>query len=258
MRSELQALGCTRHEIRKIMRARLGRRSSYQRDALREIGGDWRGLCRLLGGSLTTSRGIEPAFWLLALAILILSNPLRQAMWKSVLHEPPGFVPMRSLVIIPSDFARILWAILLAAALVWLIASHKGWRLSLYASVLAILQAVFGICLWVTLFEAILSVPWQSDMLQGLTLLAFVFLYFGGALLLAERWRRHISGRCPICLRALRMPVEQGRRGDMLLCPLERESVCMAGHGVAIENYWMHKFRCSVDFWQDLAGTGSK
>ncbi len=256
LKAELTAFGLSRREMREIVRRRLGRKSRWRCEALKEIGGDWRSLVQLLNTHYVGYRPwLAPASITLALIILFICNPWRGQMLTSLLTEPHEYLPLRNMVVVRADFARCVWGVILLTGVAWLVSSRKGLRISLYASLLLVLIAAFAVSLWIAAVQVSIAIEWPSDLLQGFVILGFFFAYFWGSLLAMKRWRKSIAARCPICLRRLRLPASAGRSGNLLLHPVKFEYICLEGHGALTENYWTSRFRPSDGFWRDLAKT---
>lgn len=256
--AELEGLGLCQREVKKVVRRRLGRKSRWRREALKEIGGDWRALFELYWRDPCSSPWLAPTCLALAIGILFICNPLRGQMLTSLLSEPHEYVPLRKTVVVPADFARCIWGAILLFGAVWLARHRIGLRICLYASILLLLMAAFGVCLWIAAVQASIAIKWPSDLLQGLVILGFFFAYFWGSLIAAKRWRQSVAVRCPICLKRLRFPITRGRGCDVLVEPLEHESICLEGHGALTENYWTATFQPSAGFWGDLAKTSGE
>src|SRR5579884_4136777 len=235
MAAELRASGLRQSEVRKIVRRRLGRKSRWRRAALKEIGGDWRALLRCYRPSRCPSPWVAPAWLALALVILFVCNPLRWQMLSSFISEPGDYVPIRKMLVIPADFARLIWGTLLISAAMWLARTGRGLRISLYALLLLVLLAALGVFLWIAAIQASIAIKWPSDLLEGSILLGFFFAYFWASLLTAKRWRADVASRCPVCLKRLRFAMTRGRSCDVLVHPLELESICLEGHGALRE-----------------------
>jgi hypothetical protein len=62
------------------------------------------------------------------------------------------------------------------------------------------------------------------------------------------QWWIDVENRCPYCLRLPGMPETRGNAHDVLLDPLEIESICFRGHGVVLER------RCGQRFQATPAG----
>jgi hypothetical protein len=197
--------------------------------------------------------GSSPAMLALAIVLLLICDPFRARLLSSLVTQPREQVPLRRIVIVPADFARFTWSLLLCFEFMWLNDHRRSWRMAAYAVLVFVLLAAFGVAVWVAGIQLWIAIAWPSDMLQGVCILDFLFAYAGGCLLAAKWWRRDVSARCPVCLRRARAPIVRGQRHDLLLNPLEVESLCPAGHGVFTENYWNRAFRQSPEFWEDLA-----
>ena len=252
--TELRAAGLNSKEVRQAVKRRLGPRSRWRRDALREIDGSWRDFLNALDLSgLAASCWFLPAMLALAIVLLLICDPFRARLLSSLVTQPREQVPLRRIVIVPADFARFTWSLLLCFEFMWLNDHRRSWRMAAYAVLVFVLLAAFGVAVWVAGIQLWIAIAWPSDMLQGVCILDFLFAYAGGCLLAAKWWRRDVSARCPVCLRRARAPIVRGQRHDLLLNPLEVESLCPAGHGVFTENYWNRAFRQSPEFWEDLA-----
>jgi hypothetical protein len=290
---ELEDLGFTRREAELVAHRRLGPRSRYQRDARRDTGADLAGLLRLvLPRPVSFSALVLPAALVLTLAATYAPNPWRGEVWQ-IVSDPLNFttetdisyeqsrcrpgeayvglmeVPARPDPCVqqapwvrhqgvPSGWVRGSWGILFAAGFISLTLSlrrtGRGWRLWLYGLATATLMYLAGVSLWVTGLQWMSAVTWFAVEIKGLALIAVAFLTVWCAVFARRYWRRDVERRCPECLRPLRMPVERGLAGSMLLDPAEVEMICAEGHGTLTESRWQQSFRLSPGFWEDLAG----
>ena len=72
--------------------------------------------------------------------------------------------------------------------------------------------------------------------------MSFPFTFVGWAFVTMRLWRHDLLGRCPACLRRLGLSDVRGNASDLLIAPLERETICLHGHGANIESRWGHAF----------------
>lgn len=74
------------------------------------------------------------------------------------------------------------------------------------------------------------------------------YIMLTGALLWL--WRYDTRTRCRVCAQALRMPVELGEEGSMVLDTPRIELVCFAGHGALTMDRWHDDWRGYRDMWE--------
>ncbi|NWF83225.1 MAG: hypothetical protein HXY18_05285 [Bryobacteraceae bacterium] len=74
------------------------------------------------------------------------------------------------------------------------------------------------------------------------------YIMLTGALLWL--WRYDTRTRCRVCAQALRMPVELGEEGSMVLDTPRIELVCFQGHGALTMDRWHDDWRGYRDMWE--------
>jgi hypothetical protein len=253
-RRELQGLGMSRAEARQHSAGRLGRRSLHRRAALREIGGDLRGLAQILPLRRTLrSPYLAPVVMALTTSLLLACNPFRRQVLESMSEvlRFSGAVHLQRLIpltpsgTVPTMFAVVtLWALLLGGVgrMTVRISEGGGWRLPLYSLALLAEMMVAGSVVWATGMQILLARSWGADGIQGMALLLYLVGYAWGAWWALGMWWRDVDRRCPICLWLPGMPEERGKECDVLVEPREVESICLHGHGLAIESRWRRRF----------------
>ena len=292
---ELEALGLNRQEAEVMAAARMGRRSRYRRDALRDAGGDFAGLLQLL----LPQRSLHTA-WMLPLALaavlclLYAVNPGRQHVWQTVMGSnfAAEVAPSRAAVCtprtpsaditiqwhtadpcverapwvqpftIPAAFGKAAsWIIVLAGGwplLFFWWANRASWRLMLYGLSTLVLLAGIATTLFVTAMQYHSLAPYPAWDLRVTAYLSYVLAHTLAVAYTFRRWRLDVNARCPSCLESLRLPMERGHLDSLLLDPPEVESVCIQGHGTLTETRWNRQFQDSRSFWEDIAGTSAR
>jgi hypothetical protein len=258
---ELQYLGLTHREARCEASRRLGSRAAYRQKALREIGGDARGLLSLLPiARVRRSPWLAP--WILALftALALGLDPLRSEALESMRGFLPfagdvvvsRFLPLTPAGIVPAGVAKlVVWLLLLfgLGRLVTIGATVGTWRAMFYgAAVLLGLGVVLTVC-WTVGLGVLLSTRWGNDLAQGVTLIVFLFVHLALSYGVLCWWWRDLVSRCPRCLRLLGMTQDRGKAHGVLLEFLEIESVCLRGHGQARESRWRRDFECGTSLY---------
>ena len=255
---DLEELGLTRWEARRKSAARLGARTAYRRQALREIGGDWRALT----GLLPIARAMRSpwlALWSFALAAIaaLAWNPLQEGVLRGLCGllpfsgaaPPARLIPLTPPGLAPTSIARlVLWTFLLAglAKLANTTAARREWRAALYgAGILLNLGLVWSIS-WIAGCQILLRARWGQDLLQGLALIGFFFGQVYLAFYASCWWRHDLESRCPHCLRRLGLERTRGKAHDLLVDPAEVEAVCLYGHGQATKSRWRRNFECDT------------
>jgi hypothetical protein len=107
------------------------------------------------------------------------------------------------------------------------------------------LGLVWCIC-WVTSVGILLHARWGCDLAQGAALIVLLFGYSMLGYGVLRWWWHDLKSRCPCCLRLLGMTQHRGKAQDVLLEPVEIESVCLYGHGQAKESRWRQEFECDT------------
>jgi len=97
----------------------------------------------------------------------------------------------------------------------------------------------------VTGMQILASRSWGHDGIQGLALLTFLFGFVGMLYLALWQWWIDVENRCPYFLRLPGMSETRGNAHDVLVDPLEIESICIRGHGVVPESRWRRRFQAT-------------
>ena len=258
---ELQCFGLTYREARREASRRLGSQATYRREALRQIGGDARGLLSLLPiARVGRSPWLMPLILALFTTLALGLDPHRSQTLESMRGFLPfagdvivsRFLPLTPAGIVPAGIARlVVWLLLLfgLGRLVTLGATVRPWRAMVYgAGVLFGLGVVLSLC-WTVGLAALLSRRWGADLAQGTVLVVFLFGHLALSYGILCWWWRDLVSRCPRCLRLLGMTLERGKAHGILLDFLEIEGVCLRGHGQARENRWRRDFECDTSLY---------
>jgi len=259
-RSEFESLGLTPMEARRYAARRVGRRSTHRRAAMRAIGGDARGLIELLPlRSLRRSPALVPCLLAIAALLALACNPYRSQVLASICGALPlsspvateRLIPLTPAGSVPIGFASVTLQIFGLAGLARIAMRHRHgvpWRQSVYAIGMLLEIASVGMVAWATSLQLLLAWRWGSDGVQGFTLLLFLVAYAWAAWWAWQTWSRDMERRCPVCLRLPGMPEARGKALDVLIEPREVESICLQGHGLAIESRWSNRFEsgCSM------------
>jgi hypothetical protein len=253
--AEFEALGYSRWRARRAAKRRMGARLQHRRAALAAIGGDLTGLWRLLPiRSVTRSALLVPATLMLGMSVAVLLNPARSVavrcvmamLFRQGLPDAKRIIPLTPAGVVPVGLAGALLRIALVAGVSWAVANllpRKLFRAFCYFIVVLCQIVLGGAVFWVTGIQILASRSWGHDGLQGFTLLGFLFAFL--ALLWAGLWGwwADVQNRCPYCLRLPGMPETRGYAHDVLVNPLETESICFRGHGVALRSRWRRLFQ---------------
>jgi hypothetical protein len=116
------------------------------------------------------------------------------------------------------------------------------WRAWVFAVGTLFLVVALDAVLWATGIQLVMEKRWFSDALQGMAIVSFPFTFVGWAFVTMRLWRHDLLSRCPACLRRLGLSDVRGNPSDLLIAPLERETICLHGHGANIESRWGHAF----------------
>jgi hypothetical protein len=160
---------------------------------------------------------------------------------------------VRYVIVGQTHMLTFIWAAVLAGALVRaaieIIRRPVWWRYRLYelftlAGVGFVLVLLFG-----NVGEAMDSLEQEGERLPFLTGLLWGIFYVAATGCLVWLWRTDVRLRCRRCLEALRMPVELGEEGSMLLSTPRVERVCFQGHGALTMDRWHDDWRAYRDMW---------
>jgi hypothetical protein len=105
-----------------------------------------------------------------------------------------------------------------------------------------------GLCPGATGLEVLLRRRWGADFIQSLALGLFLIAYWWSAYWVMKLWWLYVERRCPVCLSLRGMPDVRGKEDGILIEPLEVESICLHGHGLAVESRWRSRFERVADF----------
>lgn len=252
--AEWEALGLRPREARKQAARQLGGRYSYRRSALRAIGGDFCGLLELLPLRAWRKSALPLPLILLSVSLLSLAfDPFRSTALRCLqviaLRGPnlqlDRWIPATPAGLVPTQLAAWvlrIWMISGLARIAFHLPAKTSWRLSWYAVAVLIIMAFAGAVFWVVSLQFLTNRSWHHDGVQGLSLLVFGFAFLGLLYAGSRLWWADVKRRCPICLRLPGMPEQRGKPNDILVEPLEVESICFHGHGVFTENRWTRHF----------------
>jgi hypothetical protein len=248
--SEFESLGMSRREARQLARRRLGGYFHYRRAALAELRSDYRALLHLLPRSrVKKSPFLVPAVIAVTAGLMLAFNPQRLQVIESLSgllpFAPPTdvarLVPLTPRGVVPTGFAAVtLWAFALIAIARMAAAPRlrAHWRTWMFGGATLLLLIAFSGIFWATALQILLGSQWTLDRTQGAAMVAFLFAYVGWAFAALRFWYRDLESRCPFCLRRLGMPEVRGNAHDVLISPLETETVCLHGHGLNLESHW--------------------
>jgi len=252
--AEFESLGMTRREARRLVRRRLGGRASHRRAALRELRADFRALFDLLPRHrIRKSPILVPTVIAAAIVLMLAFNPQRRQAIESLRGILPflapanvaRWIPLTPRGVVPTGFASAtLWsfALVAIARMASTPALRAHWRLSVFGGITLLMLIAFGAVFWATTLQVLLANQWTNGRGQGMALLAFLFCYVAWAFHSLRFWFGDLQRRCPVCLRQLGMPEVRGNAHDVLLAPLETETVCLHGHGLNLESHWGRVF----------------
>ena len=252
--AEFEALGYSPRRAREMAAQRMGVRSRHQPSALVVIGGDVPGLLRLLPfRSLTRSAYFVPATLALTAVLALSINRTPATTLRCIaailfcMDTPANqrLVPLTPEGVAPVNLAGAVIRGLALVGLGWATANllrRRFLRAYLY-SVIVLSELLFGgALLWVNGVQALATRSWGHDFLQGLALLAFLFSFLAALYAALRAWWNDVGTRCPYCLRLPGMTETRGNLHDVLVYPLESESVCFYGHGLLLQSRWDRRF----------------
>jgi len=251
---EFESFGLSHREARQLAKRRLGSRSVHRRSALRHLRADYSALFELVPWyRLKVSPFLGPAIVMLVLTVLlaigphpldVLSNSISLLPFTPARHVE-RFVPLAPSGVVPMGFADVtLWCFALIG-MARIAATPKlrvHWRAWTFAVATLFLVIALGAVLWATGLQLLMQKRWASDTVQGAAIVTFPFAYVGWAFVALRIWYRDLLGRCPVCLRRLGMADLRGNANDLLIAPLEKDTVCLRGHGANVESRWKDTF----------------
>jgi hypothetical protein len=253
--AECESLGLTRREARRIAGRRLGRRSRYRRQALREIGGDLPGLVALLPvARLKRSPLLVLCCLALGTVLLLALDPQRRQLIESLQAALPfghamgnqRLIPLTPAGVVPTWFALLVWRVAMGVGAVRLLRDpflRNCGKLRWYGALGLILSALFGVVAWISIMQFLLASAWPWQRLQGFSFLAATLAYVLACAASHRLWWRDVIRRCPSCLEILRMPIVRGCEANVLLRCAEVESICLQGHGTGTHDRWGRTFQ---------------
>ena len=200
---------------------------------------------------------LVPGAAAIACILLTAVNPARTqalaGMWRLVSFTGPApmerILPLQRTGIVPVGFAAAtLWTVAIAgvARIVLHFISRRQWRVSLYAAGVLFAMVVTGGFIWITGMQLLLARRWGADFVQIAAVGVFGFAYVLAAFAAMRFWSRDMDLRCPVCLRLPGLPDARGKVHDLVVDPREIESICMHGHGYAVESRWRRGFGFNV------------
>jgi hypothetical protein len=253
--AEFEALGYSRWGARKAAKRSMGARFQHRRSALAAIAGDLPGLwCLLPIRSIARSSLFVPATLVLSMSLAVLLNPARSMAVRCVramlfgqgLPVAERIIPLTPPGVVPVELAGALLRTVVVAGVGWAVANllpRKLFRAFLYSVIVLCGIVLGGAVSWVTGMEILASRSWGHDGLQGFALLGFLFGFVGLLYVGLWWWWADVENRCPYCLRLPGMPEIRGNAHDVLVDPLEIESICFRGHGVVLQSRWRRRFQ---------------
>jgi len=257
--AELEALGYSRRRAKKAVRRKMGTRFRYRQSALAEIGGGLPGLLHLLPIRQTTrSAFFVPVTLALGVvsALLLSPNPsvavrcIRAILFCQDLPAAARIIPLTPAGIVPVGLAGALLRTVAVAGLACAIAALLLQRLNraFFYSITVLCEIVLGGAVaWVTGMQILAARSWGHDGPQGLALLAFIFGLSGMLYAGMRWWWVDVENRCPYCLRLPGLPEARGKAHDVLVDPLEIESICFRGHGTVLQSRWRRRFQAGLE-----------
>jgi hypothetical protein len=256
---EFEALGHSRRRARKAARQKMGARFLHRRTALRAIEGDLPALWRLLPiRSATRGAQVVPVTLAAGGVFVLLLNPARSMavrcigamLFRGDLPRAERIIPLTPAGVVPVRLAGDLLRMVVICGVGWAMAKllPRGSLRAFLYSVVVLCGIVLGEAVsWVTGMQILAERSWGHDGLQGFALLAFLFGFVGMLYLAISRWWIDVEKRCPYCLRLPGLPESRGNVHDVLLDPLEIESICFRGHGAMFVSRWRRRFQADSE-----------
>ena len=250
--SEFESRGYGKREARIAAAQRMGARFRYRREALGAMGGNWQGLLSLLPiRSTARSPFLAPIVLILGPVLALVLNPQRVMALRCIdamllfqdLPAMDRIIPLAPSGLAPVELPAVLLRIAAVIGLGMVVAAPRPIYARLYAGVVLLgIMLTFAVA-WVTGMQVLASRSWGHDGLQGLALLSFMFAFTGILSIAMWRWRLDFQARCPCCMRLPGMPRSSGRVNDLIIDPLQTDSICFRGHGSVIQTRWSRRFR---------------
>jgi len=140
------------------------------------------------------------------------------------------------------------WAVIAVRAVVAVCRSPKHWRFRAYqVFTLAALGSLL-ILLFANVSEAIGSFRQAQTSVWFFWFWTLFYVMLSGVLLWL--WRYDTRTRCRVCAQVLRLPMELGDHGSMVLDTPRLELVCFEGHGALTMDRWHDDWRGYRDMWE--------
>jgi hypothetical protein len=174
---------------------------------------------------------------------------------NSLLGGRVVLTPLSGLWLLRLSLGEALW---LAVGLLFAAyAIRRTWRqpgeIRYWAYGLSVVAAggVLGVVVWAMLAE--FATRPNLDWTLGATLYGLTaMLYLGlSAAALVQFWQS-LRRRCRRCLHRLRLPLEEGVPGSMVVAPDTEATVCIYGHGTRTVGRWQDEWRAAGSFWEEL------
>ena len=123
-----------------------------------------------------------------------------------------------------------------------------------YALFGLVCRALLSAVAWVAGLEVLAAAFPVASGTLSIILSCFFLVWLLGSALALLRWGRDVEARCRTCFRRLRLPVEEGEWGAILIRPKSVESICPWGHGHLVVDRLSARWTFSGDYWQELTG----
>lgn len=169
---------------------------------------------------------------------------------SSLLQGRVALTPLSGMWLLRLTFGEAVWLGLLAAFLV--LTLRKPTRYWFYGFGVFLCWAVLGITVWaaVRLVATGLSVEWTVG---GAVFLVAISLYLAASAAAVLYFWNDLRLRCRQCLHRLRLPLDDGVTGSMVVEPSTEATVCIYGHGTRTVGRWQDIWTpSSGSYWDDL------
>ncbi|MCC6587301.1 MAG: hypothetical protein IT168_11465 [Bryobacterales bacterium] len=163
--------------------------------------------------------------------------------------------PLSGMWLLRMSFGEAVWLSVLVVYL-W-IGGRQTWRVRgerrywAYGGVVLAAWALVGIVVWPIVAELVASVRAEWTLSAALYVTAATFYLAASAVAVYVFWQ-DLRLRCRQCLHRLRMPVEDGVTGSMVVDPSTEATVCIYGHGTRIVGRWQDTWTPAGSYWEEL------
>lgn len=164
---------------------------------------------------------------------------------SSLLQGRVALTPLSGMWLLRRTFGEAVWLVLLGGFVLFTL--RKPTRYWFYGLAVLLCWALLGVTVWAAVDSVAtgMRVEWT---LGGLLFLVAISAYLAASAAAAIYFWNDLRLRCRECLHRLRMPLDDGVTGSMVVDPSTEATVCIYGHGTRTVGRWQ-------DIWTPAAGS---